>query len=626
MGAMIMCGICGFVSKNSIGEAQLKAMNDTLAHRGPDDSGLWLTENSGYHIGLAQRRLSIIDLSPLGHQPMSYDNDNLIIVYNGEIYNFQTLRRQLENDGYSFKSQSDTEVLLGAYQKWGVECLEHLQGMFAFAIYDRRKNTLFLARDRIGKKPLYYFHRGSALIFASELKAILKHPEFIKELKTEEISKFLVNSYIEAAHTIYQNTYKLEPGCQMVWDNGELTVTRYYSYFEQFVLGQNNLVTDVKQAKAELAALIERNVAARLVADVPVGIFLSAGIDSSLVTGMAARLSEKQVRTFTIGFHDETRNEAPRASKIAQHLGTDHTELYIDEAELLALIDDIPHYYDEPFGDSSQIPTMAISALTRDSVTVALSGDGGDEFFCGYPTYDRVRWAELLDKPAGLANRLISAPLKGKLPNTLRALLNNRDADYKTQLIADVRDEFVKDIVGGNYVSPKFAIEKEIPAKGWQEKRMLLDIVRYLPDDILVKTDRASMKYALENRCPLLDHSIAEYSFRLPQKFKYCRGEKKWLLKQIAYDMIPRELLDMPKSGFTVPLARWLNSPLQARIARFSDKAVLEKQGLFHHEPLCALINKVAKTDHVIYNVVLWNFLVFQMWYQRYIEDFWNKG
>jgi asparagine synthase (glutamine-hydrolysing) len=620
-----MCGICGFVSKKSIQDAQLKAMCDTLSHRGPDDSGQWMTENNGYHIGLAQRRLSVIDLSPLGHQPMFYDDEKLAIVYNGEIYNFQTLRAELEKHGYSFKSQCDTEVLLGAYRKWGEKCLEHLQGMFAFAVYDKERNTLFFARDRIGKKPLYYFHNGSTLVFASELKAILLHPEFSREIKRDEISKFLVNSYIAADNTIYQNTFKLEPGCQMVWDNGELTVTRYYSYFEQFALARDSLINDFPQAKAGLAALIERNVAERLVADVPVGIFLSAGIDSSVVAGMAARLSEKQVKTFTIGFHDESRNEAPRAGKIAKHLGTDHTELYIDETALLDLLDDIPLYYDEPFGDSSQIPTMAISALTRAHVTVALSGDGGDEFFCGYPTYDRVRWAQLLDKPAGLANQIIAKPLKSKLPNTLRALLNNRDADYKTQLIADVRDEFVKDIVGGDYRSPKFAIEKEIPATDWQEKRMLLDMVRYLPDDILVKTDRASMKYALENRCPLLDHSIAEYSFRLPQRFKYYRGEKKWILKQIAYDMIPRELLDMPKSGFTVPLARWLNKPLKARIALFGDKTILEKQGLFHYDPLNALINKVAQTDNVIYNVVLWNFLVFQMWYQKYIEDLWNK-
>jgi asparagine synthase (glutamine-hydrolysing) len=620
-----MCGICGFVSKNSLTEAQLEAMCHTIAHRGPDDNGLWMTESKGFHIGLAQCRLSIIDLSPLGHQPMFYDDGNLVIVFNGEIYNFQTLRQQLENDGYSFRSQCDTEILLGAYRKWGKDCLERLQGMFAFAVYDQRKNTLFFARDRIGKKPLYYYHKGSTLIFASELKAILKHPEFSKEIRMEEISRFLVNSYIDSANTIYQNTYKLEPGCQMLWDNGELTISHYYSYFEQFELGRKNLVTDFSQAKAELSALIERNVAERLVADVPAGIFMSAGIDSSLVAGMASRLSAKQVKTFTIGFHDETRNEAPRAKKIAQHLGTEHTEFYIGEAELLDLIEDIPIYYDEPFGDSSQIPTMAISALTRSSLTVALSGDGGDEFFCGYPTYERVLWAQRLDKLAGLANLLLCQPLKKKLPNTLRALLNNRDPDYKTQLIADVRDEFVRDIVKLPYRSPKFAIEKEIPATDWQEKRMLLDMVRYLPDDILVKTDRASMKYALENRCPLLDRSISEYSFRLPQSFKYYKGQKKWILKQLAYEMIPQELLDMPKSGFSIPMARWLNKPLQAKIAMFSEKTILEKQGIFNYDPMKTLIIKVAKADNVIYNVVLWNFMIFQMWYQRYIEDLWNK-
>jgi asparagine synthase (glutamine-hydrolysing) len=420
------------------------------------------------------------------------------------------------------------------------------------------------------------------------------------------------------------NTFKLEPGCQMTWDNGELKIRRYYDYFAQFASARKSMVTDFQQAKTELAGLIEKNVAERLVADVPVGVFLSAGIDSSIVAGMAARVADKQLKTFTIGFYDKEKNEAERAKRIAGHLGTDHTELYIEEAELLALLDDIPTYYDEPFGDSSQIPTMAVSALARRDVTVVLAGDGGDEFFCGYKTYVRLYWAHLLDKPAGLAYLLANEAMKSKLPITLRALVNNRDADYKTQLIADARDESAKALVKSHYSSPKFAIEKEIPAKNWQEKKMLLDIVRYLPDDILVKVDRASMKYALEVRCPLLDREIAEYSFRLPHSFKYHHGNKKWMLKQIAYDMIPPEMLDMPKIGFAVPLAKWLNGPLKARIERFSDEAILNKQGLFNHAALLTLVEKVNKSDSVVYSNVLWNYLIFQMWYQKHIEDLWN--
>jgi asparagine synthase (glutamine-hydrolysing) len=619
-----MCGICGYVSRNGITETQLERMNDTLRHRGPDDAGTWTTENNGYHIGLAQRRLSIFDLSPLGHQPMFSPDGNLVIVFNGEIYNFQTLRRQLEGEGYSFKSSCDTEVLLAAYQKWGGRCLDFLQGMFAFAIYDCAENTLFFARDRVGKKPFYYYHDGKVLIFASELKAIMEHPEFKKELKTEEISKYLCHSYIEAANTIFRNTYKLEGGCQMTWERGNLTITRYYDYFQQFTLAKEEMITDFKVAKTGLTTLLEKNVAERLVADVPVGVFLSAGIDSSVVAGTAAKMSAKQVKTFTIGFHDQERNEAPGAKRIAEHLGTDHVELYIEESELLSLLEEIPLYYDEPFADPSQIPTMALSSLARQEVTVALSGDGGDEFFCGYKMYDWLYWARILDKPAGLLYSLTNAPMKSLLPNTARALVNNRNADYKVQLFTDVREEFIRDIVKTPYGSPKFDIEREIPARHWQEKRMLLDIVRYLPDDVLTKVDRASMKYALEARCPLLDRSIAEYSFRLPHSFKYHHRQKKWILKQVAYDMIPQELLDMPKKGFGVPLAKWLNGPLSTKVQQFTDKTVLEKQGLFNHQPLTVLVNKVAGSNSQIYSLVLWNFLVFQMWYQRYVEDLWG--
>jgi asparagine synthase (glutamine-hydrolysing) len=625
-----MCGICGFVSAKKINEERLEEMNNTLIHRGPDDQGLWIAESKGRYIGLAQRRLSILDLSPLGHQPMFSDDRNLVIVFNGEIYNFQTLRRQLADCGHSFKSSCDTEVLLAAYQEWGEGCLAHIKGMFAFAIYDCINNSLFLARDRIGKKPLYYYFYQKTLIFASELKALMKHPEFRKEIRIGQVSKCLCNSYIASPDTIFEHTFKLEPGCQMTWHDDELAIKRYYSYFEQFELGRGDLVTDLAQAKSELVSLIEKSVAERLVADVPVGLFLSGGIDSSLVAGIAAKVSSKKPKTFTIGFHAKERDEAPRAKAIAKHLDTEHIEFYIAESDLLDLLDDVPTYFDEPFGDSSQIPTMAVSALAKHDVTVALSGDGGDEFFCGYNRYAFMHWAQLLDMPAGLLYGAINAvginksPVYNALPDRARMLFHNRDADYKVQFIIEPENEIVKDILKEGHVSSKFAIEKEIHTRNWQEKRMLLDIARYLPDDILTKVDRAAMKYSLEVRCPLLDHRVSEYSFRLPHRFKYRRGERKWILKQLAYDLIPKNLLDMPKSGFSVPLAAWLRGPLKPRVAQFADKSLLEKQGIFNHEPLVSLINRVDTGDSYHYTTVLWNFLAFQMWYQKYIGDLWN--
>lgn len=622
-----MCGICGYISRTPITQAQLGAMNESLAHRGPDDKGLWTDRADGWYIGLAQRRLAVQDLSSHGHQPMVSADGSDIIVYNGEIYNFQALRRTLEARGYSYRSNGDTEVLLTAWQEWGENCLDQLEGMFVFAVYNRPTGRLFLARDRVGKKPLYYYADAGTLIFASELKAIRLHPAFHAELRVELISRYLCNLYIESPNTIYQNTCKLEPGCCMTWTDGVLQTRRYYSYLEQFALGAQQPVQHFNQAKDELSALIGDSVAKRMIANVPVGVFLSGGIDSTIVAGTAARIVPKPIRSFTIGFHAKERDEADRARAIAAHIGTEHVELYVEESTLLDLVDDIPRWFDEPHADASQIPTMLVSRLARQDVTVALSGDGGDEFFCGYNLYDWVLRAQRLDGIAGIADRMMRLPgirpLRRKLPATAQALIANRRADTKVQLFTDVRESFVRDMLQVPVTSAKFPLERDIHTPNWQERRMLLDICTYLPDDVLVKTDRASMKYSLEVRCPLLDPAIAEYSFRLPHAFKYHGGEKKYILKQVAYDLVPPKLLDMPKRGFGVPLAKWLRGPLKPRVRRYTDPAALQKQQIFHHEALLQLVDRVERSNSSIYSGVLWAFVVFQMWYQMYIEDLW---
>lgn len=622
-----MCGICGFASKGTVARQRLCEMNDTLRHRGPDDAGIWMGQSGPWQIGLAHRRLSILDLSEQGHQPMLSRDGRYILVFNGEIYNFQSLREQLSGKGYTYRSDGDTEVLLTAWQAWGEACVERIDGMFAFAVHDRQTGRLFFARDRVGKKPLYYYHQEGTIVFASELKAILLHPAFRKEIETDVLSRYLCNLYIESPATIYRHTYKLEPGHCMVWENGQIRKRQYYSYLEAFEKGREDPLRDPVEAQAGLSALVAQQVASRLTADVPVGVFLSGGVDSTLVAAHAARLAGGPLRSFTIGFHERERDEAEQARAIAQHIGTEHVELYAQEAELLSFVEDLPRWYDEPFADASQIPTMLVSKLARQEVAVALSGDGGDEFFCGYNLYDWVRRAQQLDGAAGVADKLFALPFvrgaKRWLPTTARALLQNRPQATKVQLFTDVREEIVRELLCVPGTSPKFSLEGQIPTENWQEKRMLLDIHRYLPDDVLTKVDRASMKYSLEVRAPLLDPAIGEYSFRLSHGLKYRHGEKKWILKQAAYELVPQRLLDMPKKGFGVPLAKWLRGPLAEKVRMYADPAAMARQGIFRGEAVARLVRQVEQRSSTIYCGVLWAFVVFQMWYQMYIEDVW---
>ena len=377
-----MCGICGFVSKNTITLEALKKMNDTMYHRGPDDSGEEIYPMSGgYTGGLAQRRLSILDLSALGHQPMHSKDKRISVVYNGEIYNFQEIKEELRE--YSFCSTCDTEVILAAYLKWGIKCVDRFNGMFAIALLDRKTGALYLMRDRIGKKPLYYWLEDGNLVFASELKPIMECPAFTKRIRTEVVSRYLYHQYINAPDTIFENVYKLEPGAILQFSAGVVKTWKYWDLKEVYQTCKSNPIKDYAQAKAELKELLNRSVSMRMIADVPLGTFLSGGYDSSLITAVAQSQSAQPIRTYSIGFNEEKFNEAKFAKEVARHLGTNHTELYIDEKEMFELVDSIPRYYDEPFADSSQIPTMLVSALARRDVTVVLSGDGGDEFFCG---------------------------------------------------------------------------------------------------------------------------------------------------------------------------------------------------------------------------------------------------
>lgn len=628
-----MCGICGFVAKDNITVEQLKEMNDTMYHRGPNDSGAEIYGcRDGYTLGLAQRRLSILDLSSLGHQPMHSPNGRVSIVYNGECYNFLELREELSD--YTFLSHCDTEVIIAAYLKWGIDCVSKLKGMFAIAIYDRELERLYLVRDRIGKKPLYYWYEDSNLVFASELKPIMKTPGFQGTINRDVIKQYLYQLYIQAPNTIYEHVYKLEPGSILTFQKGTVNMNKYWDVAEVYHSVSQNKVASYEKAKRDLKELLSQSVERRMIADVPLGTFLSGGYDSSLITAMAQHVSDVPIKTFSIGFLDKKYNEAAYAKEVAEYLGTEHTELYVTDQDMFDMIEDITQYYDEPFADSSQIPTMLVSKLAREQVTVALSGDGGDEFFCGYNVYEYVHKAQQLDGIGSILYAAMNLPLMSKanllerLPFTVSSIVKNRNPKCKTQFTGGTTMDKIDALVKCDGIDVRFLVEDQYQVSDWQIRRMLLDMQTYLPGDILCKVDRASMKYSLEARCPILDTDVMEYSFRLPHYFKYKNGDKKRILKDITYEYIPKELLERPKVGFSVPLDTWLRGPLRADLLETLEPQFLLKQGLFHERELKEFVESYltvgdqgARTGEN-YSRLVWAYYMFQKWYQTYcIEE-----
>lgn len=626
-----MCGICGFISRKSITKNQLKQMNDTMYHRGPNDSGEEIfAGKDGYEIGLAQRRLSILDLSVLGHQPMHSCDDRLVIAYNGEIYNFLELRQEL--NAYPFQSKCDTEVILAAYLKWGIACVDRFRGMFAIALYDKESGTLFLVRDRIGKKPLYYWQDGSNIVFASELKPIMEYPGFPKKIRKDVIKRYLYQQCINEPDAIFENVYKVEPGQIVQFQAGKLSKQKYWDIASVYQAKKQEPVGSYKQAKEELRAILKDSVKKRMIADVPVGAFLSGGYDSSLVTAIAQEVSFTSIKTYSIGFEEERYNEAKFAKAVAKHLGTNHTELFIDEKAMFDLVDSIPKYYDEPFADSSQIPSMLVAELAAKDVTVVLSGDGGDEFFCGYNIYDNVAQAQKLDLLGRMTYGVCQFPpfrvlgLFDRLPFRVQVVAGNHDIETKTQIGGSTYIKVIDRMLPESGVPFKFPIESKYQESNWQARRMLLDEETYLPGDILCKVDRASMKYSIEARCPLLDVNVMEYSYRLPQEYKYADGVKKRILKDLAYDYVPRELLDRPKVGFGVPLDKWMRGPLREALQDMCSAAYLKEQGIFDARYVHAFISEYLRTGDqgpasgANYSKVAWAFFVFQQWYRTYMH------
>lgn len=639
-----MCGIVGFLNfhQHVIPDPAriIRSMSNTLAHRGPDACGTWLDQDAG--VALGHRRLSIIDVSDAGAQPMASTCGRYVIAYNGELYNTSELRSHLQNDGVSFCGHSDTEVLLEACASWGIEtALQKSNGMFSFALWDKKERSLTLARDRLGIKPLYWCRQDNLFAFSSELKALRVHPEFRADIDRNALTAYMRFAYVPAPHTIYQNTFKLEPGHWLkVEQNGTITQGTFWALDTAACGGVLQRGTEDERLDA-LESLLSNAVGRQMVSDVPIGCFLSGGIDSSLVTALMQAQSGSPVRTFTIGFHDQDHNEAGDAKRIAQHLGTDHTELYVDPDMALDVIPRLPEIYDEPFGDSSQIPTWLVSQLAHQDVKVALSGDGGDEGFGGYNRYfwgDRVRNAIAKVPPAlrplignslrlmppaiwdGAARAIPAAKRPANVSNKVAKLARLLEHDGEEALYLHLVSQWnaPHDLVLGG-VEPTGALNDtglKTKLPDFISRMQYLDTLTYLPDDILTKVDRASMSVGLEVRVPLLDHRVIETAWALPHDMKVRDGEGKWALKEILGRHVPRPLFDRPKRGFGVPIADWLRGPLKEWAADLLSYDSITQQGYLNADLVQRLWteHQSRRTSHAY---ALWTILMYQAWYRN---------
>jgi len=626
-----MCGIAGILSHSQpVAATAARAMADAMAHRGPDDAGAW----ADHHCALAHRRLAIIDLSPAGHQPMANDDESLWIVFNGEIYNFQTLRHELEGLGHRFRSRSDTEVILRAYEQWGPDCLRRLRGMFAFAIWDRRQRRLFLARDRVGKKPLFYTQQGDRFLFASELQGLLADPQVPREPDLAALDAYLSWGYIPAPATGFRGIHKLPPAhfLTLDLDPGQLRVERYW---------QLHYHPKLRLSEAEAGAALEEKlteaVRLRMISDVPLGAFLSGGIDSSIVVGLMARLSDRPVKTFSIGFPSDTYNELEHARRIARLWSTDHHE-FVVEPDALTILPMLVRHFGEPYADSSAVPTYYVSRITRQSVTVALNGDGGDESFAGYDRYRANQIAERMRRLPG--SRLAAAALARALPDSLNfrnplrrarrflQVAHQRMSERYSRWIGTLREED-KDALYTDelrahlgpqrpttWIEELFAPVRSLdPA----DAAMAVDVQSYLPFDLLVKVDITSMANSLEARSPFLDHEVMEFAARLPVELKLRRGQSKYLLKRQFAALLPPENVHRPKMGFGVPVGEWFRGPLRQLLCDtlLSPRAL--DRGYFREATLRRLVEEhvAGRADHTY---PLWSLLMLELWHREVLE------
>mgnify|MGYP001397918896 CR=1 FL=1 len=654
-----MCGFTGFLGFGTLQSdnilAVAKRMNNSIWHRGPDDEGIWKENKSS--IVLAHRRLSILDLSNAGHQPMVSNSGRFVIVFNGEVYNHLPLRSDLKTISAngkarpSWRGQSDTETLLAAIETWGLkEALKRSVGMFSFALWDKKERSLAIACDRMGEKPIYYGWQNGVFLFGSELKSMRQHPSFQGNINREAITLYLRYNYVPAPWTIYSGIYKLKPGCFIQIKLNDQSKKppvpkEYWSLEESAVTGQTKLFEGTDgEAIEELHKLLKSSIGGQMIADVPLGAFLSGGIDSSTIVAIMQSLSSQPVKTFSIGFNEASYDEAFYAKKVSNYLGTDHTELYVNPEDAINILPKMPILYDEPFSDPSQIPTFLVSEMTRKYVKVALSGDGGDELFGGYNRYtfaDNL-WGKLSIIPRPLRRLVgntilalpsdrwnkIAKPFEWMIPNRMR-VANLGDKLHKgvKVLDCDSLDEVYK-LLTSHWNDPSSLVigAKEpdffkLKSKSLSffediERMMLLDMITYLPYDILVKVDRAAMGVSLETRIPFLDHRVVEFALSLPLDMKIRKGQGKWLLRQLLFKHVPKHLIERPKMGFGVPIDIWLRGPLREWAESLLNERRLRSEGYLYPGPIRQKLEEHLSGKRN-WQYQLWGIIMFQAWLEK---------
>lgn len=620
-----MCGIAGFCNHPKNWKENIEKMNERMYHRGPDAGDIWANEDASVVFG--HRRLSIVDLSENGAQPMHSASGRYVCVFNGEIYNYRIIKDKLlaEKKVRTFRGTSDTEVLLEAFEAYGVrETIAMCKGMFAIALLDKETGKLTLIRDRIGEKPLYYGFVGDSFVFASDLGSIAAMEDFHNEIDTKVLPIYFIHGYIPAPYSIYQNIYKLDAGCMLEIEAPykEPKLSTYWSVRETAKYGQEHPFKGSREEAAdELERLLKASVRDQMVADVPVGAFLSAGIDSSTIVALMQAQSAQKIRSFTIGMDDPRYNEAAYAKEIAKHLGTKHTELYITEEDAKAVIPKLSYMFAEPFADSSQIPTYLVSKMTREHVTVSLSGDGGDELFCGYMTYpsiDRI-WGKMQGIPYGVrklcSDLLIHCPF-GKNHQVLQTkayLLGAKSPEHLYEL-SNAQEASNLDIaLEKNVYSYKHNDRPYGELKDTRNSIMLMDMEVYHPDDILVKVDRTAMAVSLETRVPMLDKDVVEFAWTIPMEYKKQGEEGKLVLKDVLYRYVPKEMMDRPKKGFSIPIMKWLKEPeLRAWAESLIDRKTLEQQGILNPDAVWRIWKDYVEKDN--WRIQIWYILMFQSW------------
>jgi asparagine synthase (glutamine-hydrolysing) len=633
-----MCGIAGFIDfGKTVDRDTLINMTDILHHRGPDDSGYSFNTTENANIGLGHRRLSILDLTLHGHQPMGFED--VEIVYNGEVYNFKEIKKELETLGYSFDSNSDTEVILKAYHRWGLDAVNKFNGMFAFTIWDKKEQKVYILRDRSGIKPLYWYQKDQTILFASELKSFHQYKDFDKEINIDAVGLFLQYQYIPEPHSIFVYSKKLKAGHYLEIDlkKQKVTQTKYWDVIDSYNKPKLDISEDeaIKETEKLLLSAFEY----RMVSDVPVGIFLSGGYDSSIVTALLQTNRTDKLKTFTIGFYEKGFDEAPYAKKVANYLGCEHTEYYCTQKDALEIIPNLPFIYDEPFADASSIPTTLVSKLARENVTVSLSADGGDEIFAGYDKYTQTlqyynffsKFPNFTHDPMAMVMNMINPeyiPILNKTYNfktryeKVKEILRSKDCveamDYTGMYFTKTEtDEILKKKL--SKIETNFDQSLELNAQNDDINKMLaIDYKTYMTDDILTKIDRAAMSVSLEGREPLLDYRIIEFAAQLPSHYKYKNGNKKHILKEITHKYLPKEMMDRPKMGFGVPIYEWFKDELKEYFLTYLDEKRLEQEGIFNPKEVIKLRDRYLSGE--AQNVEkLWSILMFEMWYERWI-------